>query len=83
MSLVSFGLTDEEEITEGIVYTVVESSNKVQKATSVLIFKPEDDDDGAMFRCLAKNDALVKAVETRVILSVLRKYLNLVYYVSI
>ncbi len=61
------------EITEGIEYSIEEAGNKLQNAKSVLTIQPSGDDNEAYFTCLAINGALKSALETTIMLSVMRK----------
>ena len=64
---------NDEEIKDGIVYTKESSGDKLENAKSVLTFKPQSDDNDALFSCKATNGALTSPLETTVQLSVMRK----------
>ena len=68
------------EITEGVVASSETLASKLENSKSVLTFKPHQDDNQAMYRCEASNDALVRPLATSVQLSVLREYPRATFY---
>ncbi len=65
-------ITEEDGVT--IAYSSETLSNKLENAQSILSIKPRSEDNGASYKCLAWNPAIVLPLETMIELSVMRKF---------